>query len=165
MNESFEEKEPSEVLTPDTENATYFNPDEVSNSNWTGKTPVNYSRLLLYNRDTWKDRWEENKEVKHRQDNLAILDALSSQLQLNSYQKKEARRFFDSLDLGDFGKSVRLVSFGVCAVIANEDVEGGSLYHPQMKDPDDLFVNIANRLDFTDKQLHSIIGVLINERR
>lgn len=164
MNESFEEKEPSEVVTPDTENATYFNPDEAGNSNWTGTTPVNYSRLLLYNRDTWKDRWEENKEVKHRQDNLAILDALSGQLELNSYQKKEARRFFDALDFGEIGKSIRLISFGVCVVIVNEDVHNGCRYHPQMNDPDELFVEMADNLDFSDSQIHSTMGIISNKR-
>lgn len=165
MEDSVEEKEPSEVLTPDTENATYFNANETDDSNWTGKSPVNYKRLLIYNRNTWKNRWEENKEVTHRQDNLAILDALSGQLELNNFQKEKSRRVFDELDLGDLGKSVRLIAFGVCAVVANEDVHDGSRYHPQMDDPDELFVEMADRLDFTTKQLHSVIGVVGNERR
>lgn len=165
MQDSIEEKEPSQVITPDTENATHFNANEVDDSNWKGPTSVNYQRLLLYNRNTWKSRYEENKEVTHRQDNLAILDALSGQLELNSFQKKKARRVFDKINLGDLGKQVRLIAFGVCIVVANEDVHNGSRYHPQMKNPDNLFDEMADRLDFSESQLHSIVGIINNERR
>lgn len=164
MYDSIEEKEPSQVITPDTENATHFNSNEVDDSNWKGPTSVNYQRLLLYNRNTWKSRYEENKEVTHRQDNLAILDALSGQLDLNSFQKKKARRVFDDIDLGDLGKPVRLIAFGVCVVVANEDVPDGSRYYPTMSEPDELFVSMADRLDFSEGQLHSVIGVVANER-
>lgn len=155
MDDSIEETEPSPVLTPDTENATHFDPDDVY-----GSPPVNYERLRLYNRNTWKDRREENKEVTHRRDNLAILDAISGQLELTDYQKSEARRIFDNLSLGDLGKPARLIAFGVCIVVANEDVRNGNRYHPQMNDPDDLFVNIIDQLGFTERQIHSVIGVV-----
>ncbi len=159
MDDSIEETEPSDVLTPDTDNATYFDPDEV-----TGSTPVNYSRLRLYNRNTWKNRWEENKEVTHRRDNLAVLDSISGELELSDYQKSKARRVFDNLQLGELGKPAKLIAFGVCAVVANDDVRDGSRFHPQMNNPDDLFVDLADRLEFTTKQLHSVIGVVNNRR-
>lgn len=166
MDDSPTETEPSTVLTPDTENATYFDTSEVKESNLTNEksTSVNYKRLLLYNRGTWKDRREENKEVTHRRDNLAILDAISGQLELNSYQKKKARRVYDDLDLGELGKPAKLIAFGVCAVVANDDVPGGSRYHPQMGNPDELFEELADDLSFTMSQLHSVIGVVNNER-
>ncbi len=159
MDDSIEEKEPSEVLTPDTENATHFDPDDVH-----GSTPINYKRLRLYNRNTWKDRREENKEVTHRQDNLAIYDALAGQLELTDYQKEKGRRIFDKLELEKLGKPARLIAFGVCAVVANDDVHDGSRYHPQMNNPDELFVEIMDNLDFTVSQLHSTIGVVNNRR-
>jgi hypothetical protein len=59
---------------------------------------------MLYNRGTWHDRREENKRVTHRQDNLAILDSLSGQLELTRFQKQKARRIYDKLDLQNLGK-------------------------------------------------------------
>jgi hypothetical protein len=164
MDDSPTETEPSTVLTPDTENATYFDAEDVEESTNEKGTSVNHSRLRLYNRNTWKDRREENKEVTHRRDNLAILDALSGQLELTKHQKAKARRIFDNLNLGDLGKPARLIAFGVCAVVANDDVPNGSRYHPQMNDPDELFVGIAENLEFSDKQLHSVVGVVNNRR-
>lgn len=165
MDDSITEKEPSTVLTPETENATYFDSSEVKETNNTGKTPVNYKRLQLLNRGTWDSRYEENKEVTHRQDNLAILDALSGQLELTDYQKQKARRIFDSLNLGKLGKPVRLIAFGVCIVVANDDVYNGCRYHPQMNEPDELFIEMADRLNFSTKQLHSVLGVVKNRRK
>jgi hypothetical protein len=153
------EKEPSTVLTPDTPNATYFDPSE---NNTRGE---HYRRLRLYNRGTWKDRREENKEVRHRADNLSVLDAISSQVELNPYQKKEARRFLDTLNLQDLGMSISVVSFGICAVVANEDVHDGTRYWPTSNDTDDLFREIARNLHFTESQQLSIIHKLRGERR
>lgn len=160
MEDSPTETEPSTVLTPDSDNATYFDPTEVKET-----TSINYKRLRLLNRGTWNDRREENKEARHRSDNLAILDALSSQLELTEHQKKKARREFDHLNLGKIGKPVNLVAFGVCTVVANDDVHNGSRYHPKMNNPDELFAEIADDLNFTTTQLHSIVGVVNNRRR
>lgn len=155
MEDSPNEIEPSVVLTPDADNATYFDPEDASGSN-----SINYKRLMLYNRGTWYDRREENKELTHRRDNLAVYDSLSSQLDLTEYQKEEGRRIFDELNFGTIGKPVRLVAFGVCIIVANDDVPNGVRYHPQMNDPDQLFIKIAERLNFTEKDLHSIMGVV-----
>lgn len=164
MDDSPEETEPSPVLTPDTKNATYFDPNEVEESNNNCGTSVSYSRIQLLNRGTWKSRYEENKEVTHRRDNLAILDAISSQVELTDHQKAKARRVFDDLELGELGKSAKLIAFGVCAVVANDDVHRGSRFHPQMEDPDELFAELADRLGFTSSQLHSVVGI-VNSRR
>lgn len=159
MDETTIETEPSPVLTPDTENATYFDPSEVNES-----TSVNYRRLRLYNRNTWHDRREENKPVTRRRDNLAILDALSGQLDLTDYQKDKARRTFDQLHIKDIGEPVQLIAFCVCTVVANEDVPDGYRFYPQMNDPDELFVEIADNLDFTVSQLHRVISLVSGER-
>lgn len=151
------EREPSEVLTPDCSNATFFNPEESNH-------PQKFEMFRLYNRNTWKDRREENKEVKYRQDNLAILDAISSQLSLNDFQKAEARRFFDRIHIHDVGKSVKLIAFGICTIVVNEDVPNGSRYHPHMEDPDDQFESLIDELGFTESQVHSILGFIRNLR-
>ena len=151
------EKEPSEVITPDTPNATYFKPSEGSN-------PEKFKRFRSYNRGTWKDRREEDKRVTHRQDNLAIFDAISTQVELNSYQKQEARRTFDNLDLQRIGRQARLVAFCVCAVVANDDVHDGHRYWPTANNTDDAFERLAEALGFRDNQILSVMGKVDSRR-
>lgn len=155
--ESPSEKVPPEVITPDTKNATFFNPDESN-------TEQRFKLLRFYHRGTWKDRRTENKKVRHRQDNLAIYDALSSQLTLTDWQKKKGRRIFDGLDLQLLGKSARLVAFGVCILVANDDVVDGTRYWPNASDTDEEFTQIKDNLDFRDSQVLSIIS-LVDRRR
>lgn len=152
--ETTTEKEPSEVITPDTENATYFLPDEAPASN------TNYERLQLLNRNTWVDRREENKEVKHRQGNLALYDALSSQLELTDYQKSRGRTIIDRLKLGEWGIPTELVAFGVCAVVANDDVPTGTRYWPTAHHTDKLFERIGDDLEYSSKQQLRVITKL-----
>lgn len=156
--ETLTEKQPPETITPDTENATYFDPNERNSES------SKFERLMLYNRGTWLGPGEENKRVTHRQDNLAILDSLSGQLELTSYQKSEARRIFDSLDLQDLGKPASLVAFGVCVVVANDDVYDGTRYWPTANDTCGLFSEIADNLGFTENQQLSII-LTVDHRR
>ncbi|QRD99703.1 hypothetical protein VOLN27_80 [Halorubrum virus VOLN27B] len=156
--ETLTEKQPPETITPDTENATYFDPNERNSES------SKYERLMLYNRGTWLGPGEENKRVTHRQDNLAILDSLAGQLELTNYQKSEARRIYDSLDLQDLGKPASLVAFGVCVVVANDDVHDGTRYWPTANDTCDLFSEIADNLGFTENQQLSII-LTVDHRR
>ncbi|UBF19282.1 hypothetical protein HRTV-17_gp83 [Halorubrum phage HRTV-17] len=156
--ETLTEKQPPEVITPDTENATYFDPNERNADS------DKFKRLMLYNRGTWLGPGEENKKVTHRQDNLAILDSLSGQLELTPFQKEKARRIYDSLDLQDLGKPACLVAFGVCALVANDDVHDGTRYWPTANDTCELFENIAGNLGFTENQQLSII-LTIDHRR
>lgn len=159
MEDSIEQLEQSIVLTPDANNETYFDPTDVN-----GTSSINYERLRLLNRGTWLDRREENKEVTHRRDNMSVLNSISGQVELTDFQKQKARRLFERLDLREIGKSVEIVAFAVCAVVANDDVHHGSRYHPRMVNPDREFAHIADRLEFTETQLHSIIATVIDRR-
>jgi hypothetical protein len=149
--DSITEKEPSEVVTPDTENATFFNPDESNR-------PEHFKLLRFYNRGTWKDRREENKKVRHRQDNIAILDALSGQLSLTDYQKSEARRLFDEINLQKMGHKTSLIAFCLCAILANEDVPDGHRYYPTAKNTDAEFTSMQDNLEFSDHKVLSVMG-------
>lgn len=156
--EEITEKEPSEVLTPDANNATFFKPSEGSDNHH-----QKYKRLRLYNRGTWKDRREENKEVTHRRDNLAILDAIASQLDLTDYQKSESRRTFDGLELGDIGKPADLIAFAVCIVVANDEVKG-TRYYPTKKSTDGIFSRVSGRLGYSVKKEQAAIGNVEDRR-
>lgn len=157
MESTSTEKVPPETSTPDTENATYFRPEESNSQS-------RFELLRFYNRGTWKDRREENKEVRHRQDNLAIFDALSGQLSLTDHQKKKGRRIFDDLDLQQLGESARLVAFGVCINVVNDDVRNGTRYWPTAEDTDEEFDSMSDNLDFYTSEVLSIIYKVNHER-
>lgn len=151
------EELPPDYLTPNTENATFFKPEESND-------PEHFDRLRLYNRGTWKDRREENKAVTHREDNLAILNAIACQLDLPKFQKSEAQRIFDQLDLQRIGKKASVVAFGVCLIVANQYCPRGKRYWPTGNNTDTEFERIADDLGLNTSRQLSIIHV-VNYRK
>jgi len=129
-------------LTAATGNATNINPNDAQ----TEKQRKKFSRLSKYNRGIWNGPRRENKKVTRRQDNLAIFDSLAGQLELTNYQKKEGRRVLDALDLRKIGKSVDLIAFSVCVLVANDDVPDGYRYWPRAKNADSDFRRVAGNL-------------------
>lgn len=152
MNEPNDEEVPT-VLTSATENATNINPNDASSE----KQRKKFSRLTKYNRGIWNGPRRENKEVTLSQDNLAIFDALAGQVGLTDYQKKEGRRILQRLNLGKLGRSVSLVAFSICALVANDDVPDGHRYWPTAKDTDDEFSRVADGLSYRDETVLSVM--------
>lgn len=150
MHRTNDEEVPT-VLTSTTENATNINPNDAS----TDKQRRKYSRLSKYNRGTWNGPKRENKEVTLQQDNLAIFDALAGQVDLTSYQKTKGRRILTQLDLRKIGKSVNLIAFSVCILVANDDVHEGHRYWPTAKDTDDDFGRVAEGIDHDEDSILS----------
>lgn len=151
MKEIQTEEQPN-VLTTDSENATWFKPIE-------SRDPEKFKRFRLYNRGTWKDRREENKEVTHRKDNLAVLDAICGQLSLTDYQKDESRRLLDRLDLQSFGRPVSHIAFGLAVLVANRDARD-LRYWPTRNDTDREFTKIGNEIELTEQEQVSIINTV-----
>lgn len=139
------------VLTSTTENATNINPNDAS----TEKQREKFSRLSKYNRGTWNGPRRENKEVTLHQDNLAIFDALGGQVDLTDYQKKKGRRILTRLDLPNIGKSVNLIAFSICALVANDDVHDGYRYWPTAKDTDEVFERVAESINYGEDAILS----------
>lgn len=127
--EEIEERQPPDVMTSDTDNATKVQPKEAPPSK-----RAKFRRFRAYNRGTWNGPRRENKEIVRRQDNLQRYDAISSTLELTQSQKNRGREIFDSLDLISLtnkGKEdIDSVVFAICVLVANDDVNDGTRYWP-----------------------------------
>lgn len=154
-------------LTSATENATNIIPKEASYEDQPAKyrdygTPT-YEKFSHYNRG-WNGPKRENKEVNRNQDNLAIFDALAGQVELTDYQKAEGRRILTQLDLPNLGRSVDLVAFSVCILVANDDVHDGHRYWPTANDTCSEFTQIAENIGYDSNTILSVM-LTVDARR
>lgn len=176
------DEEVTTVLTSATENATNINPNEASYDDQPAKysdygTPT-YEKFTRYNRG-WNGPKRENKEVNRNQDNLAIFDALSGRVGLTDYQKSKGRRTLTQLDLPKIGKSVDVVAFAICILVANDDVHNGHRYwpngdkdnHPEaftswksVSDPDNPFEIVADSLSHDEAAILSVLRTVDSRR-
>lgn len=137
----FDESQPEPIVSPDTDNATQFHPDEAP-----PELREQFERFERYNSGLYNGDWVDKAKIR-RIHNLAIFDAISGQLELTEYQKRRGRQIFDRINLRRFGHPVELVAFCVCMWVARED---GRLYHPKRssENNDTLFAELADDLDF-----------------
>lgn len=109
----------------------------------------------------WNGPKRENKEESRRQDNLHRYDSIASSLHLNTYQKSRGRQLLDDLDVKGFGIPVDNIIFGICVVVANDDVHNGTRYWPQHPDQKDggesSFEKVAKSFDLTWRKQMSVI--------
>jgi len=151
------EKQPPDVITSDTDNATQIHPSEAP----PGKREK-YRRFRAYNTGLWNGPRRENTEQFRRQDDLHRYDALASSLDLTDRQQKRGRRIFDSLNINEFtspGQSVDVVIFAVCVLVANAAVEDGTRYYPppDRGGNDEDFARVAKDLELNVSTQLSII--------
>lgn len=143
-----DEHEPPDVITSDTENATQVRPSEAP-----AQKERLFTRLAAYNKNTWNGPKRENKEVTHRQDDLQRYDAISSKLFTSRYRKERGRKFMDEVDFHEFGESIDHIIFGICAVVANDDVDNGTRHWPQHpRSRDDEFSEIGESLGLSPEE-------------
>jgi hypothetical protein len=141
--ETTEEKEPPEVITSDTENATKVIPTDAPEHKRT-----KFRKFRAYNTGMWNGPRRENTEEFNRQDDLHRFDAIASKLELTSHQKSRARQLLDDFDAHHFGDSIDHIIFGICVLAANHDVYDGSRYYPNPEAAgDDAFERIADVLN------------------
>jgi len=142
--EHTEEREPPDVMTSDTNNATKVQPKDAP-----PHKREKFRRFKAYNRGTWNGPKRENKEVIRRQDDLHRFDSISSALNLNARQKSQGRKMLDNIEVTKKGIGVDVVIFGICAIVANADVPDGSRYYPHPEATgDDDFEKVADSLGF-----------------
>jgi hypothetical protein len=148
-----EERQPPDVITSDTDNATKVEPKDAP----AGKR-AKFKRFRAYNRGTWNGPKRENKDVIHRQDNLHRYDSISSSLGLKDHQRQRGRKVLDELDFRRLGCSVDKFIFGVCILVANYDVEDGNRYYPHPEATGDAdFVRVAESLGLDQDDQISIV--------
>jgi hypothetical protein len=148
-----EEKEPPEVITSDTNNATTIQPKEAP----PGKRRK-FKKMRAYNTGRWNGPKRENKEVIFREDNLHRFDAISSSLGLSDYQKQRGRTAFDDLHVRSIGLKVDTIIFGICVLVANAAVDDGCRYYPNPEaEGDSQFEEVADSLDLDRGDQLSVI--------
>lgn len=143
MDNTTTDKTPPNILTSDTNNATKIEPKEAPPDK-----RAKFRRFRAYNTGTWNGPKRRNKEVTRRQDNLHRYDSIASGLSLTGYQKSRGRSILDDINLRDMGLSVDRIIFGICVIVANDDVRVGSRYYPHPEaSGDDDFVETAESLN------------------
>jgi hypothetical protein len=148
-----EEKEPPDVLTSDTDNATKIEPKDAP-----PHKKFKFRRFRAYNTGTWNGPKRQNKEVVRRQDNLHRYDSIASSLLINDFQKSKGRKMLDSLDIMRFGVDVDTIIFAICVIVANDDVHDGSRYYPHpTAEGDQEFVDVAESLNLDRAKQVSIV--------
>jgi len=155
--ENTESKEPPDVITSDTDNATKIQPQEAPASKRS-----KFRRFRAYNTGTWNGPKRENKDVVYRQDNLHRYDSLASALNLNDYQKSRGRALLEDFDFRREGIEVDSIIFGICVVVANDDVPNGTRYWPQSEEQrksvtSPKFYSVAESLGLDWRQQMSVI--------
>ncbi len=137
----FDEQSEEPIISPDTENATHFHACEAP-----PELHAKFTRFHGYNSGVYNGHWANEEELR-RLDNLALYDAISSQLEMTKHQKRSGRYLFDELNLNDFGYSAALIAFCICAIVCRRD---GRIYHPCRNDRhnDELFVDLGSELGF-----------------
>lgn len=154
--ELVDEEQPPDVLTSDTDNATFIHPSEAR-----PHEREKYRRFRAYNTGLWNGPKRENKEAVRRQDNLHRYDAISSQLDLTPYQKQRGRAILDDIDLRATGKPLDHVAFAVCVVVANADAEGKRYWpHAEKRDNDPIFAEMGGSLSMSIGQQLSAVMVV-----
>lgn len=164
-----DEREPPNVITSDTENATTIQPDEAP-----PHKQAKFRRFRAYNTGTWNGPKRENKEVTRRQDNLHRFDSIASSLSLKSHQKERGRNILDGMNVREVGIRVDAIIFALCVLVANADVEDGNRYWvedgtrywPQpssQREGGGRFVKIADSLDLDWKRQMSAIKKIQSE--
>lgn len=161
MSDSYSDSEP-EKSGIDSPNATRFNPSDASNS-----SERKFKRLWFYNENLKRDRTNTNSSEVRRREQSHILDAISSSLELPSYQHTEARTVVTQTNFTEevSGRylSIETYCFGICVLIHNQNVRKFQNKHlPEKSDSQnpDIFVNTMEEIDITDTELRQSLDEL-----
>lgn len=103
-----------------------------------------YNRLGVFNSLDWNGKWKDRK--KETQKNAsAIVDAITCQLELTDYQKRETHRRFNALpDSYNEAYSTAMLALCVAGHVARKD---GRDYHPNNLNRDDDDRNFTQLVD------------------
>lgn len=154
MERSEDEKQPPEVITSDTENATQVRPDEAP-----PHKRQQFERFRAYNTGLWNGPRRENTEQIRRQDDLHRYDAMASSIGLTDYQQQRGRKVLDDLDFQTLGLPIDNIIFGVTVVVANEAIEDGYRYwpHPEASANDERFAEFADEIGMNQREQLSVV--------
>lgn len=162
----YDESKAAPLTSPDTNNATKLNKHDSSDKKRKDNTisfQEHYKKLNMYNTGRWNGKWRDESHQRVIE-NLATYDAIASQLGLTDRQKGIGRSRFLIPDFRRYSQmgGVRIVAFCTCKLVCGED---GRDYYPTRKreNNDALFMNIADDLGLTQRNIEKVIPKLQNE--
>ena len=160
----FDEEQGTNVPT-DTDNATTFHAQDVPDTprlDGTETKREHYKRLFTeYHTGQYNGQWGDQTKLRNR-DNLAMFDAVSSQLELPQPLRDEGRKFLDNVNLREIGHPARLVVFCICARLHNKTADDDHRYHPNRNDENnpDRFLDLQDQLDLRYSDILSVFTKL-----
>ena len=169
----FDESKSEPLTEPDTNNHTKFYGND-QDAGYNGKFRLDgtatfeqhYGRLALLNEGIYTGKWAD-QSAKWRQDQLALFDAISGQLELTRYQKQIGRQQVDELDFRELTSpavDTTLALIMLAAVVCRQD---GRMYHPSRGDNtnDPLFVDYLSTFDYSEKAVHKAYQKVLDRVR
>jgi hypothetical protein len=162
----YDESKAPPLTSPDTDNATSLHENDIDDDmRKDNSIPLrkHYKRLKKLNTGRWNGKWR-NESHQRVIENLAMYDAIASQLGLTERQKGIGRSRFLIPDFRRYSQmgGVRVVAFCICKLVCGED---GRDYYPTRKreNNDPLFVNIADDIGLTQRNIEKVIPKLQSE--
>lgn len=162
----YDESKAPPLTSPDTNNATKFHQDEAPDGyrlDGSKSYEQHYKHMKMNNTGLWNGKWG-NKKIIRTIDNLAMYDAIASQLGLTDRQKRIGRSRLLTVDNTRYGQmgGVRAVAFCLCKLVCGED---GRDYYPTRKgeNNDSLFVEIADKLGLSQREIEKVIPKVRSE--
>lgn len=164
----FDETEPTPFSEANTENATKFHFNDVTedqHESLLNESPwelrEKWRRFHGYNNGLWNGAWADKKKL-YAQDNDRIFEALAGQIGLTYNQKERGQTLFRSIHFPTYSPYYRVVdiAFYICVLVANEEYAGeGRIYQPGKKhynfpigedhvgDPHEPFEDLVEKID------------------
>lgn len=176
----FDESEPEPIVSPDTQNASKFHPEEAEGPKhqWQRDALLKNRNVRTRYDEFKKFRWMNNGRGDRRtsrgntklhqmMDRKQRFDAISSQLDMTPYQKRLGREVRDSKPLRKMGGDDEYLAFCLCAFIcrngryAKRTPESErKLYYPDRprETNDERFVNLAESLGLDKTTIKKCMG-------
>ncbi|WP_424004176.1 hypothetical protein ACOZ4I_06485 [Haloarcula salina] len=174
----FDENEPEPIVTPETPNSTKINFQEADNTyrmDGSERQKYHYKVLRNLNRGTHTRHgnylygMNTDREYLRFADNLAIYDSVAGQLDLSRAKKRYGKKLFKRVSYQDNGQKnfkefsapndrgmgIALTAYCACSYVC---WKSGWQTHPNQSDRYPQFIEVQERLGFSDKKLRKWYG-------
>lgn len=137
------------------EPATKIDPDDAPPTNRADGSESQrdfYQRLELANRLEWNGKWRDER-IQNAKDRRAVLDIVSSALELKGHQRERAKQILSEVPPGmRQGYEMLLLAFCASAFACKPD---GRNFHPDRAhaNNDSLFAALLDDLDYSDRRI------------
>ena len=157
----FDEDQGTDV-TAGTDNATTFHASDAPNTqrlDGPAETKREQMKRLFteYQTGTRNGKWADKTKLRE-QDNGAMFDAISSQLEIPTFLCERGQVFLRKQNLSEYGHPTRLVIFCLCAQLYNAEVPDRNRYHPNRSKENnpDRFIELSNEFGLSNGQINSV---------